>query len=205
MLKIDFHTHPLAHKHYPDIVPCAKLDEHDKRAVEAMIQWGISRGLDGIAITDHNQFTSGLYGKDYAAKKGLPIKVMAGAEMSVMIGRTEIHILALGVREAFAFDPYADVNYLIDSIHMAGGIAVMSHPHYYDERVFGRLRDSLDGVEVYNGVAAELGYPFHVPPDYAGLQFKNSDYHGDRFALATQLAGYTEVDENNRTIMRRFW
>ena len=71
MLKIDFHTHPLAHKHYPDIVPCAKLDEHDKRAVEAMIQWGISRGLDGIAITDHNQFTSGL--SDDQAALRLPL------------------------------------------------------------------------------------------------------------------------------------
>lgn len=88
--RADFHTHPLDHLHYPDVKPNAALTSCDKKAIQDMVTLGIHRGLDVIAITDHDQFTSGLYAAAYTKEHNLPIKVIPGAECQVFVRGQEV-------------------------------------------------------------------------------------------------------------------
>ncbi len=108
-----------------------------------MIEAGISRGLQGLVITDHDSVKGGLVGQRIA--KGYPsFIVIPGAEVTSVAG----HILAIGVREDVSRG--LQVGETIDKIHEAGGIAVASHP--FSKRAKS-VRDECikaDAVEVFN-------------------------------------------------------
>lgn len=199
--RIDCHTHPLAHTYYPKIIPKVELTSIDKMSIESMIKSGISRGLDAIAITDHNVCTSGLYGKKYAKDNNLPIIVVPGCECSVKIDDKEIHILALGILQPFDFSLNDDVAFIVDSIHIAGGIAVLAHPQYYPN-VYPLLKDLVDGVEYYNGVNAILtpGNSYFIELDkdrYTGIRTYGSDYHMNNFLQTEQRDAVAEISREN--------
>lgn len=197
--RIDCHTHPLDHTYYPAVIPRLKLTSMDKMRIESMIQSGIERGLDAIAITDHNVCTSGLYGKKYANDNNLPIIVVPGCECSVNIEGKERHILALGILEPFDFSQNDYIGSVVDSIHIAGGIAVLAHPQYYPN-VYPLLKDFVDGVEYYNGVNAILtpGNKYFIELDkdqYKGIRTYGSDYHMNDFLQSEQREAVTEVND----------
>ena len=109
-----------------------------------IIKYAQSIGLNGIAITDHNEVAG--------AREALKVcpegfKIIPGIEVSSLSG----HILGLGIAEKIPIGLSAEET--IARIHAAGGIAIAAHP-------FDRLRqgvgDSIykldyDAVEVYNG------------------------------------------------------
>ena len=195
--KIDFHTHPLHHQHYPDPAHERALTVSDMYAVGDMVLWGLARKLDGIAITDHNQFTSGLYGAEWAKENNLSIRVIPGAELSVNVrGGCEVHILALGVERAFTHDCDDSLENVVKQIHDANGLAIMAHPHYYHPDVVSAVLRFVDGAEERNGVAAHCGYRWSVPPDYRGLLTCGSDYHLEQKAVKAQLNTYTLVSDD---------
>lgn len=199
--RIDCHTHPLDHTYYPKIIPRLELTSMDKTRVELMIKSGIERGLDAIAISDHNVCTSGLYGKKYANENNLPIIVVPGCECSVKIDGKEIHILALGILEPFDFSPNDDVRSIVDAIHIAGGIAVLAHPQYYPN-IYPLLKDFVDGVEYYNGVNAILtpGNSYFIELDkdkYTGIRTYGSDYHMNNFLQSEQREAVAEISREN--------
>lgn len=198
-LKVDFHTHPLGHIHYSDVVTTTRMEEYEKDLVQEMIRIGIRRGLDAIALTDHNDFRAGLYGSAWGQEHGLPIRVIPGAELSVVIEGEEIHILAIGTKEAINFNPYDDFDLTIQAIHDVEGLAILAHPHYYPY-VFPMLKEYLDGVEFYNGVNAAL-HPHDryfkkcIESAYVGLKLFGSDHHLPYELRAEQLEAVTIVDE----------
>ena len=101
MLKIDLHVHtvgsPDAHTVPEDLPKIIKR-----------------RGLDGIAVTEHNNF----------APPRIPnTLILPGVEISSRDG----HIVALGIRETIAARLSADET--IQKIHGQGGVAVIAHPH----------------------------------------------------------------------------
>ena len=67
-LKIDFHTHPLGHLYYPEVVTTTQMDAYEKSLIQQMIRIGIKRDLDAIALTDHNDFRGGFYGVNPSRK-----------------------------------------------------------------------------------------------------------------------------------------
>lgn len=112
--------------------------------VKMIIETGIRRGLDGIAITDHNTIKGGLEAKKYETEG---FKVIVGSE--VMTERGEITGLFLS-KEIKS----RDVEGVISEIKEQGGIIIIPHP-------FDRLRrsafhptekdaKSIDAVEVLN-------------------------------------------------------
>ena len=199
--KADCHTHPLEHRYYPGINMWRMLDRSDERAVEYMVKSGIERGLDVIAITDHNICSSGFYGKEYAEVNDLPIIVLPGCECSVKHNGHEIHILALGIQEPFRLGEWDKAQYVIDSIACAGGLAVLAHPHYY-AGVFTDLKGMLDGYEVYNGVNAILNpsMPMFTLEDAenSGLfTTQGSDYHMNDLIYPEQRRAKFNVSYEN--------
>ena len=100
------------------------------------------RGLDAIAITNHNQVFASRLGRWLSRRWGGPL-VMAGEEVT----HPAYHILALGIERAV--DWRAPPSALLDAIHAQGGVAIAAHP----ERAYWRSFDTaslgqLDGAEL---------------------------------------------------------
>ena len=101
-------------------------------------------GLNGIAITDHDEIAGSLEALNYATED---FTVIPGMEVSAREG----HILALNVRELIPKDLSAKET--IDRIHALGGLAVAAHPYDSWRNGVGDLVLELDfdAVEVANG------------------------------------------------------
>lgn len=109
-----------------------------------MIEYAKEAGLDGIAITDHNEIEGALIALDQAPKD---FHVIPGIEVSSLEG----HILGLGLKEKIPRDLPAKET--IDLIHELGGIAIAAHAFEKIRSGLGEKVASLDldAVEIYNG------------------------------------------------------
>lgn len=106
-----------------------------------------AKGLDGIAITDHDS-VGGLREAERFGKK-LGIIVIPGIEIRTMAG----DILALGVKDIV--EKNLTVNETIERIHDLGGLAVAAHPFsYWPGRGFGKELGKkmykFDAIEGFN-------------------------------------------------------
>jgi predicted metal-dependent phosphoesterase TrpH len=127
LLKIDLHVHTVG-----------SPDAHTR--IEDLPQIIRARGLDGIAVTEHNNFDPPSF---------TDALIIPGVEISSRDG----HIVALGVKEKIPRGLPADET--ISRIHNQGGIAIIPHPHDpVSERV--RIADlgvRPDAVETINADA----------------------------------------------------
>ncbi len=120
-MKIDLHTHTLCSKD-----SCNQYD----RIIEAVQR----AGLDGIAVTDHNEFRGAL-----ELQQRAPFTVIAGEEIKTCRG--EIIGLFLTERISPGLEPLETVQ----RIHDQGGLAYVPHP--FDEVRGSRItRDGLERV-----------------------------------------------------------
>lgn len=198
--KIDFHTHTQDHKRFDRFKHTRAFDEplsdEDKTDIHACLIAARDRGLDAVVISDHNQFTSGFYAREYAERVGAPIKVIPGCECSVIYNHNEVHVLAIGCKTAFSYDKDLHISHVVRLIHDNGGIAVLSHPQNY-LWVTGDLLQYVDGVEVFNGMVSTLqpGIGGYSPPEsFKGLKTVGSDYHHEN---PVSINAYTNVVEGS--------
>ncbi len=111
---------------------------------EALLKTAIKRGLDGIAITDHDT-TAGWKEAEKAAKKLNAILIL-GQEIKTKKG----DILGLFLnKEIKSRDPFL----VIKEIKAQGGIVIIPHPfhfphHFRDDLT--KYRNLIDGIEVLN-------------------------------------------------------
>ena len=82
-----------------------------------------SRGLDGIAITDHNAVEGAAKAWDYG--RGIGVTVVRGTEVSTKEG----HVLAYGVKEPIPRD--LSSRETVERIVADGGIPVAAHPYRF--------------------------------------------------------------------------
>lgn len=120
------------------VSPCSRAQPRD------IVASARRRGLDGLAITDHDTMAGYDAVCEYATDD---LELLAGCEVTT----TQGHLLALGIE---ATPPRADPLAAIDAIHREGGVAVLSHP--FDrlreryETDLAAIADAADGVEVRN-------------------------------------------------------
>ena len=82
-------------------------------------------GLDVIALTDHDDIRGSFLMRDLAAKRGSPVTVVTGIEVTTRAG----HLLALFVEDEIPMlRPLPET---VMAIHRAGGIAIVPHPLSY--------------------------------------------------------------------------
>lgn len=140
-LKIDLHMHT----HYsPDATTTLKQ----------VVQYTKKRGLDGVAITDHNTLLGAL-----RLAKSKKLLVIPGMEIETAKG----HVLALNLKENFSkpLGRTSTLSELIGQIHEAGGTAVIAHPASVLKSGLGNKvysEKNLDAVEVVNSAA----FPFFL-------------------------------------------
>ncbi len=87
-----------------------------------IIAAALERGLDTIAITDHDQVRGAHLAREIAAKHGYPIDIIVASEVTSRHG----HILALWIEEPIpAFKTAAQT---VEAIWKQGGAAIIAHP-----------------------------------------------------------------------------
>jgi len=120
-------------------------------SVKEVIKVAQQRGLDGIAITDHDT----LEGAYEALEKRSGLIIIPGEEVKTDQGE----ILALGIKRTIPKKlPIADA---INKTHIQGGLVVIPHPTI---PFFSKLREKnmrnllIDGLEVFSAIAPFSGY-----------------------------------------------
>ena len=131
MLKIDMHVHT---RH-----------SDSTGSVEEVLQVAQRKGLDGIAVTDHDT----LRGAHEALKRRPELIVIPGEEIKTLHGE----ILAIGIKRAIPKD--LSITEAIWGTHIQDGLAVIPHPTV---PFFGRLPENslrnlpIDGLEVFSAI-----------------------------------------------------
>lgn len=129
-MKIDLHVH----SDYSD-------DAND--SVEDLIKAAVKKGVNGIAIVDHNSVKGGLKGFEIA-KEMKDFVVIPGAEISSVEG----HILALNIKENIP--KKLSVEETIERITSLGGIPVLPHPYRMLSGLGEKNVGGFAGIEVFN-------------------------------------------------------
>jgi len=137
-MKIDCHCHTIYSKHW--------FWGYDSiNTPEEMIRAAIKKGLDGIAITDHNTVKGSLVGMKIA-KRYKNFIVIIGSEIRTKSGE----VTGLGIKEDVPTN--LELEEAIEKIHDLGGIAVIPHPFgkYFFRGPVVKNPLNADAIEVYN-------------------------------------------------------
>ena len=102
---------------------------------------------------------------------------------------------------------YPDVNFVLDLIHSARGVAVMAHPMQYNNvELLTELAEAekLDGVEVFHYTANEQQQKelLDIADKYGLIVTGGSDFHGLYNSVPTHLGKYTTSKENLDRIIK---
>ena len=149
-----------------------------------LIYYAKKRGLNAVAVTDHNQLEGA-----WKIAKETDFLVIPGMEISSADG----HIVALNVNELVPRG-FSAVE-TVERIHKAGGIAIACHPYVLFK---GCLRDKVgatfDAIEVINARA----FPFKnsvKKAEEAAENFKLSRVAGTDAHYGPQIGyGYTAIE-----------
>jgi predicted metal-dependent phosphoesterase TrpH len=175
-LKIDLHVHTCY--------------SHDAvTTLKEVVAYSKKRGLDGVAITDHNTVKGAL------KLKTRDIIVVPGIEVSTLNG----HLLGLNVTAPIPAK--LGIEETIHRIHEAGGIAVAPHPTTFYKSPPSRRVSSYDAVEVMN--ASSVPFPVFTSLSKrfaAGLGLpqtggSDSHYAPEIGAAYTMVEADLDVDE----------
>jgi hypothetical protein len=104
------------------------------------------RGLDALAITDHNILFPALMGRWYARTFGGPT-ILVGEEITAR----DYHVHAVGLAERI--DASLPLDRVIDEAHRQGGIVIVAHPVKRFWPALVPLRGRFDATELMHPIA----------------------------------------------------
>jgi predicted metal-dependent phosphoesterase TrpH len=191
-LKFDLHVHTCY--------------SHDCRtSLKEVISYSQKKGLDGIAITDHNTVKGAL--KLIKLKK-MGILIIPGIEISTNQG----HIIGINVK--IPIPSKLSIEETIFRIHKMGGFVIVPHPSALFKGGIGlhkkKFLNDVDAVEVVNSSNFPFSILTHLNKNYAnsnGLpQTAGSDSHmSETIGLAYTLIEKTsnlEIEEVIQSIKK---
>ncbi len=174
---------------------------------EKLIKTALQKGLDGIALTDHDT-TAGWKDAIEAAKK-LNIILILGEEIkSKRNGKVIGDILGLFLKEKIkAREPFE----VIKEIKSQGGIAIIPHPFHFPKNFkddLEKYKNLIDGIEVFNSrMPLSFGdkKSFEFAKKYNLAMVGGSDAHwhknvGKGFTIAENAEN---LEEFKQTILER--
>ncbi|MDD3042946.1 MAG: PHP domain-containing protein [Methanosarcinaceae archaeon] len=131
-MKFDLHVH-------------SRYSRDSNADPEAILRSAGARGLDGIAICDHDTVEGGLACAEIARKLGIDLTVIPGIEVSSSKG----HILVLGIKENIK--PGLSPEETIRQARSLGGTVIIPHPFKSSSHGIGSFEGlDADAVEVFN-------------------------------------------------------
>lgn len=137
-MKIDCHCHTIYSKHFFWGFDALNTPLE-------MIKAAIKKGIDGLAVTDHNTVKGSLIAKK-VAKRFKNFVIITGCEIRTKEGE----IIGLDIKENIPMN--LNIEETVEKIHDLGGIATAPHPfgNYIFRRCAGRNGLKADALEVYN-------------------------------------------------------
>ncbi|MEM1566521.1 MAG: PHP domain-containing protein [Candidatus Bathyarchaeia archaeon] len=112
-----------------------------------LISYAKMKGLDGVAITDHDRIDAALK----IAKEVTGLLIIPGIEVSSLNG----HVIGLNLQEPVPKN--LSVEETVDKIHELGGLAIACHPKAILKSSLGqKTSQKFDAIEVINASA----FPF---------------------------------------------
>lgn len=137
-MRMDCHCHTIYSKHY-------FWGSDALSTPQDMIKAAIKKGMDGLAVTDHNYVRGSLIA-ERAAKRFKDFLIITGCEVMTNEGE----IIALGIRENVPTN--LSIEETVEKIHDLGGIATAPHPFgsYIFRTCSGRKSVMADAIEVFN-------------------------------------------------------
>ncbi len=134
-LKLDLHVH-------------SRYSADSLITTKDLVFYARKRGLDGVAITDHDRLNGAL-----RIAKETDLFIIPGAEVTSSRG----HIIGLNVQNEIP--NRLSVEETVDRIHEAGGLAVACHPvGLFKGGLGNNITSEFDAVEVVNSSAFPFGY-----------------------------------------------
>ena len=177
-----------------------------------LVQQAIAIGLKGFAITDHHSVSGFNAAVEYLAsldsdRDTIP-QLWTGTEITSQLEDVEVHILGYGFDpEHPAINSYLQGNRpegdnalagrVIESIHQAGGLAVLAHP----ERYRRAAKQLIPAAAALNIDGAETYYAYNNPEVWQPSPGKTEGV----LALAEQHHLYSTcgTDTHGRNILQR--
>jgi hypothetical protein len=130
MLRFDLHVH-------------TNFSRDGQSTVEEILMAAKAKGLDGVAITDHNTTAGARYALEICDRVAPGLLVIPGEEISTRSG----HLIVLGIINDIARG--MTVSDTIKAGHDMGGTVIVPHP-YNRPRHGMSIPDGADAVEAYN-------------------------------------------------------
>ncbi len=153
-------------------------------AVDDILKKAVGKGLDGIAICDHNTVEGSLCAIRRARELDLPLLVIPGMEISTSNG----HLIVLGLRENI--QPELPVSETIMIARQKGGVVIAPHPFKKDS--IGSAAKDADAIETFNSrcVLGENRRAKELALSLGKSEVGGSDSH----LLSTIGLGFTEIE-----------
>ncbi len=158
-----------------------------------IIKLAMKKGLNGIAITDHDTIKGGLESKKYETGS---VNVIVGCELNTAQGE----IIGLFLTEEIKSK---EINEAIDEIHSQGGLVIVPHPFdrsrkssLRDISNFARKIDAIEGFnarcifERYNKEAVEFARQRDIP-----ITAGSDAHYAEEIGLAGIYASGSSKDE----------
>lgn len=133
-LKIDLHIH-------------SRFSYDSCMNIDKIINVAKRRGLNGIAITDHNSIKGGIEGK--RLNKCRDFLIICGSEISTERGEIMGLFLTENVKSQEALE-------VIDEIKSQGGLSIIPHPYKRAKKIDEEILKRIDGIEVFNSRTSYL-------------------------------------------------
>lgn len=154
-------------------------------SVDDILYQAVKKGLDGIAICDHNTVIGSLLCMKRAKDLNLPLLVLPGLEVSTTGG----HLIVLGIRDNI--QPNLTPEETIRIAHKKGGVVIAAHPFKIGS--IGNVEKlDVDAIETFNSrcVFGENKRAKKMAQALVKPEVGGSDSH----MLVTIGLGYTEID-----------
>ena len=155
-----------------------------------MVKAAIEKGIDCLAITDHNEIGGALESIEYA--KGKPILIIPGIEIKSKEG----DILGLNIEKIIPNGLSAKET--IEKIKEAGGIAIIPHPFGWFYPFRGNLEELIEEVD---GVAETSS---HLPKRSAGREMneevQRTPPRTTTWCLAIEVLNVSAFDGNKKAL-----
>ena len=161
---------------------------------ERLARHAVARGIDVLAVTDHDTWQGSVETRAAAERLKLPLTVVLASEISTHQGDVIGMFLQRDLHES-------EAPVLCDEIHAQGGLVLLPHPykwHRLDDALLGRV----DLIEVYNGhtgradntraleLARKRDLPELVGPDahlLSEVDLARVEFEGDKPANESEL------------------
>jgi predicted metal-dependent phosphoesterase TrpH len=114
---------------------------------ETILKVAKNKGLDGIAITDHNTIKGGL--EAYKINKDEDFDVIIGSEIETEYG----DIIGLYLQDEISARSFIDV---VEEIKAQNGLVILAHPYRKNILFPIKLIKNVDAIEIFNARSSKI-------------------------------------------------